>query len=707
MGWRSLLSAACIVALGIGCADDSPGDGGLPDGGDTTMDGGGGTDGGMATSDAGDGCGDGTVDRMSETCDDGNTVDGDGCSADCQSDETCGNGITDAAAGELCDDGNTEDGDNCRSDCLSDYACGNGVVDDIASGGSTDEVCDDGNMLNGDGCSADCLSDESCGNGVVDLAAGEVCDDGNTVDGDDCSADCSVSLLCGNGTLDGVEECDDGNTTDGDGCSGTCLVEGCGNGRLDAGEDCDDGDSDDTNGCTTACSFTCSADSDCADAEPCNGDETCSDPGTGSSACNAGMMLADGTDCGGGNVCSGGSCAAVGCGDGTVSGSEQCDDGNSTNGDGCENDCTFTCSSDADCDDGNTCNGDETCSGAGTTSSACNMGTPPAVGSVCDRGRTPPTRDVCSARMTCVRSRCGDGILDTGATPPEECDDGNTTSGDGCSSTCQMEMSVPPTAFRVVTARLISPRIVAQIPLGGCQDITDNCVRVFGSCANDGVNTLLQTAIDPMSAGGDYSLHIVELFRPLNTAAATMPTEVHLNPVCAEGATDSCGPDTTMPDIVMGTAMNMATGACYMPDPNEVNDPGGTAYSPTANTVGGPCYTAALPTLTITISGIAIPLSDATVSATYAGGSPPNRLVSGIVTGFLSEADARAVTLPTTLPVIGGDPLYQHLQAGGATGSGCNVGGRRAEDDRDMNGGTNGFRFFLNFTGEMVTWTGT
>src|SRR3954471_5386119 len=42
------------------------------------------------------GCGDGIVDRdKGEVCDDGNIKNGDGCSADCKSDETCGNGIAD------------------------------------------------------------------------------------------------------------------------------------------------------------------------------------------------------------------------------------------------------------------------------------------------------------------------------------------------------------------------------------------------------------------------------------------------------------------------------------------------------------------------------------------------------------------------------------------------------------------------------------
>lgn len=52
-----------------------------------------------------------------EQCDDGNNVAGDGCSADCLSDETCGNGATDPGAGEACDDGNHLGHDGCSSRC--------------------------------------------------------------------------------------------------------------------------------------------------------------------------------------------------------------------------------------------------------------------------------------------------------------------------------------------------------------------------------------------------------------------------------------------------------------------------------------------------------------------------------------------------------------------------------------------------------------
>src|SRR3569623_596466 len=73
----------------------------------------------------------------------------------------CGNGIVDTAAGEACDDGNNLDGDGCSADCKSDETCGNGSVDACKG-----EVCDDGNNVSGDGCAADCKSSERCGNGV-------------------------------------------------------------------------------------------------------------------------------------------------------------------------------------------------------------------------------------------------------------------------------------------------------------------------------------------------------------------------------------------------------------------------------------------------------------------------------------------------------------------------------------------------------------
>jgi uncharacterized delta-60 repeat protein len=90
------------------------------------------------------------------------------------------------------------------------------------------------------------------------------------------------------------------------------------------------------------------------------------------------------------------------CGDGDVDPPETCDDGNPTNGDGCDNNCTLTAcgnhitTAGEACDDGNGVNGD-------------------------------------GCRTNCTLELCGDGIVDS---PAEPCDDGNGVNGDGCDNNC-------------------------------------------------------------------------------------------------------------------------------------------------------------------------------------------------------------------------------------------------------------------------------
>ena len=67
-------------------------------------------------------CGDGINDPVYEMCDDGNVRSGDGCSGDCRSLETCGNGIPDLAVGEQCDEGALNvTGDGCSFHCQREY----------------------------------------------------------------------------------------------------------------------------------------------------------------------------------------------------------------------------------------------------------------------------------------------------------------------------------------------------------------------------------------------------------------------------------------------------------------------------------------------------------------------------------------------------------------------------------------------------------
>ncbi len=312
----------------------------------------------------------------------------------------CGNG--ELEPGELCDDGGTVDGDGCSADCLvqdPDYFCsepgvpcekvvncGSGVIE-----GS--ELCDDGNQVDGDGCSADCSAVEEgwvcprpgracvlppqCGNGAIEI--GETCDDGNGVSGDGCSGvedpnqpacqleagfwcpaagEACAARICGDGLRSPDEQCDDGNTTADDGCGVDCTAEAgwlcsvpgtdcipvCGDGILRGGEECDDGNHANGDGCNAACRFepgwVCEvAGEACVQAECGNGElelgEGCDDGNlSASDGCGATCQVEPTVTVGPEPVVN------TFCGDGMVTGIEACDDGNNVDGDGCAADCT-------------------------------------------------------------------------------------------------------------------------------------------------------------------------------------------------------------------------------------------------------------------------------------------------------------------------------------------------------------------------------
>jgi cysteine-rich repeat protein len=129
-------------------------------------------------------CGD-DVKNGNETCDDGNTADGDMCPANCMSTPApeCGNKIREGT--EQCDDGNADEL-VCTSMCTPAVAsvCGNSVLEGM-------EECDYGTDTQT--CVSCRLNRQNitCGDDI--LAPGvEQCDDHNTVAGDGCSPDCKL-----------------------------------------------------------------------------------------------------------------------------------------------------------------------------------------------------------------------------------------------------------------------------------------------------------------------------------------------------------------------------------------------------------------------------------------------------------------------------------------------------------------------------------
>ena len=314
--------------------------------------------------------------------------------------------------------------------------CGNGAIDageDCDGADLGTETCltqgfDSGTLACANDCNFDtsgCATAALCGNGAID--AGEQCDgavlggqtcislgfEGGTLT---CSASCTTittaCFACGDGNVDAGEQCDDGNTVDGDGCSAICESEGP--------------------PATWTCNATFYAAADGCDCSCGAHDPDCDIVPSEELFCN-GTLSTTGTTCVA-DVCV---IPPIVCGNGIVQTGEQCDDGNTTPGDGCSATCqievpaTWTCmASFFSAHDGCDC-------GCGAHDPDCDImpsetlyctGVSASPGTTC-------VADVCVIPPVV----CGNGIVQTG----EQCDDGNTTAGDGCSATCQTEPPPP------------------------------------------------------------------------------------------------------------------------------------------------------------------------------------------------------------------------------------------------------------------------
>ena len=122
--------------------------------------------------------------KLGDPVDAGTTTDGGGTPPG-----ICGDGTVDA--GEACDDGNTIDGDGCSATCTTEAVCGDGNVD-------SGEECD-----GGPGCGADCKFTEVCGNDTIDGT--DVCD-GTDLGGKNCTNYITNSAFTG-GTLGCAADC--------------------------------------------------------------------------------------------------------------------------------------------------------------------------------------------------------------------------------------------------------------------------------------------------------------------------------------------------------------------------------------------------------------------------------------------------------------------------------------------------------------------
>ena len=249
-------------------------------------------------------CGNNDVETPQEQCDDGNTLNGDGCSSTCQNEQigpactfsSAAWNTTQAVEGQMVS--LNVQGQNCNGkavdfvireeDCFLFGSCSYSVpvatISSTFSGTTwiTQWMADSGGFGDPEYVFVATLNENPsvtatsgqltvtpapppppCGNGAVN--ANEQCDGGTGCTAScQCSAgyqptsplsvNCQPTIICGNGILDSGETCDDGNTNNGDGCSSTCQTESvCGNGVVEIGETCDDGNVNSGDLCSSTC----------------------------------------------------------------------------------------------------------------------------------------------------------------------------------------------------------------------------------------------------------------------------------------------------------------------------------------------------------------------------------------------------------------------------------------------------------------------
>ncbi|MFH1530373.1 MAG: hypothetical protein ABIK09_06515 [Pseudomonadota bacterium] len=360
----------------------------------------------------------------------------------CTVNDSCQQGLCAPGPAPICDDGNPCTEDSCGAggcqfapligapcddgnDCTQTDACVAGLCV-----GTVAKDCDDGDVCTTDYCDPAqgcvhllntapcndgdvCTLGDACHLGACIGAALLVCEDSNACTQDSCNSlvGCQFTPIPG--------DCDDGIfCTIGDHCvSGQCLPT--------AFETCDDG-----NPCT---------------------DDTCD--------FMEGCQHSSNTDpCDNGDLCTAGdSCVAGQCEAGVAI---VCDDANVCTDDGCASDtgCEVTANA-AGCDDGDACTDGDVCADATCSGAPISC----VDGDLC-------TNDSCDPDTGCVFSVipncCGNHITE----PPEQCDDGNQQSGDGCSATCQSEF------FAFQSSQVIDGKTVT------CSSTTNN--GTYTQCDN-------------------------------------------------------------------------------------------------------------------------------------------------------------------------------------------------------------------------------
>ncbi len=208
-------------------------------------------------------------------------------------------------------------------------------------------------------------------------------------------------------------------------------------------------------------------------------------------------------------------------------------------------------------------------------------------------------------------------------------------------------MTPPPAVFRVSDLDLRDPHIFVDVPLVGCLDLTDDPIPGIVPS----LNQMVEDSITGDSDGdGLLDTSVLLLFRPLDQSSSGLPFELREGECTEPLATTICG-NAAGSGAAISTYDSQSAGICLAPVPGTTS-----GYTPAISEPVASCFFSQPVTGTIPFGDIWLSLNDAQVGGTYLG-DPAYALGSGLIRGFLTEADADAMLLPADIPLIGGAPL--------------------------------------------------
>lgn len=273
------------------------------------------------------------------------------------------------------------------------------------------------------------------------------------------------------------------------------------------------------------------------------------------------------------------------------------------------------------------------------------------------------------ALLMMIPMACGDDGGGTGN--PGDVDGGNNPAIDasGNGGNVDANPAAPRTAFRISKMELLDPHV---FPVGDQTGTVNNQIRTAIETDDD----------DP--ADGILDLNATMLFQPLDQAGASTPMFISFADCVVPFATTSCT-ETAATTVIPATATNDASASCL----DALAGTTTAGYGPVVP-VPSPCFASNAVDVTVNLGTVTLPLKSARISATYSG-SPATTLVTGLLMGYVTKADADVTIVP--VPFFGDMPLSDILKP------------EDMDDDPSGAPADNGWWFYLSVEAVEVPYT--